>query len=175
MPYAEDVLRRCDDQARWKQSFTVYVEDVLEDACRQYGVAPRFLMVIRGMSCTADLYIILCAARHLGLTSHYSVNVGYNERLSDEYERGYIEVSYTAGIRVVELDDETMVEEPIALSETERRNIWTGLFEAAGYRVSFGNATSVPKILTDVSLAARDSFKESNDGDMAERKEGDTL
>lgn len=138
-----DILRRYADMAAMKSRRLVYVEERL-DVSRDPETSTCFRMLLRCMSSEADLELIFSAASALGLVgAHWRVEEGYEEALSERYEHSYVEVRYESGTYIQSLDDEEFRALPVYLSAFERKRIWMGLFEAAGYKVKWGNALNV--------------------------------
>lgn len=140
-----DTLRRYADMAAMKRRSWIYVEERL-DVSKDHDTDTCFRMLIRCMSSDADLELVFSAASELGLVgAHWRTDWGFEEALSEQYERNYVEVRYESGTFVQNLDDEEFRVLPIYLSASERRRIWMGLFEAAGYKVKWGDALNVKR------------------------------
>lgn len=161
LPYTADgvLLRasdgetvRYEDMRMMKQMVTVRIEEELEsrDSLTLAG-SPSYVLGIVCMSNEADLEVVLSAARHLGLLSRYEIVRTYKEALDDRYEKNYIEVRLECGEEMLAVAEDVLdgspVREtvPLMVSLGERRQIWLGLFEAAGYRVQWGGTLNVRK------------------------------
>lgn len=137
-----------EDLRLMKQRTTIRIEEELDDWNR-IDMSHRYILGIVCLSNDADLEVILAAARHLGLLDRYEVLRRYKEALDDRYEKNFIEIRLSVG--TVELAVSSDIVDgsprcetvPLMLSLGERRRIWLGLFEAAGYKVQWGGTLNV--------------------------------
>ena len=144
MPYSDDMMSRYADMAEMKRRLLIHVCDEYDYGYAQQGQAQyQMHMIIRCMSCDADLEVILRAALHLGLIGRYSVERKRRDGLDASLEAGYIEVKYCAADVCIDVDQEYHVHTALHIDYRERQRIWQGLFEAMGYRVRFDGAMNI--------------------------------
>lgn len=136
VPYPEHVLQRYADMREMKQRVVVRYEESLD--ADFYPDHTRYVMTVLYMSADADLEIIFAAARHLGMVGHYDIKRVYKEELDDRYEKNCLMAYYQCPTERVDVDYDTYLELPVVTGIEQRRKIWEGLFEAAGYRVEYG-------------------------------------
>lgn len=142
--YDPQFVQKYEDLRHMKQRFIVYVEERIdEDAAERDNY--RYEMIVRCMSCIEDMQVILAAAKHLMLIGTYQLRRGENDKLDIELENNYIEVNMTAPFENIQLDDDNAIFKPVLYDADFRRSVWIGLFESAGYRVSWGNALNIKR------------------------------
>lgn len=155
IPIASDIRSamtiRNEDMRLIKRRVLVRIEEELDDVTFKQGERCQYVLGVVCMSSDADLHLIMAAARHLGLLSRYDVERQYKEKLDEQYEKNFIEVRLECGYEDVCVGIDTFdgsavkATVPIMLSLDERRRIWLGLFEAAGYKVRWGGTLNVRK------------------------------
>lgn len=150
LPVPEAEVRRYADLRLMKQRAVVRIEEDIDDT--RWGVAGHnYILGVVCMPNDADLKVILAAARHLGLLERYELIRDYKERLDERYEKNFVEIRVSVGCEVLRVTSDVVDGSPrnetfsIMLSLGERRQIWLGLFEAAGYRVQWGGTLNVRK------------------------------
>lgn len=144
LPYPKSYVQRYADLRAMKQAHPIYIEEDLDDS-EEYHTTTKFRMLIRCLSSDADLQVIMAAAKHLDLVSQYTIKRGENDQLDPSLEISYLEILYTIGNHTVCIGDELEHIVYFSLSKDERARMWVGLFEAAGYRVKWGNALNIKR------------------------------
>lgn len=148
---SDDVVSRYGDIRQMKQRTMVRIEEELYEVAAHADGNVYYILTVVCMSSRADLDVILASARHLGLVSRADVIYDYKEELDPQYEKNCIEVRCEIGYETLQTavdgfdDSAVMRDYPIRLSLGERRRIWMGLFEAAGYRAQWGGTLNVRK------------------------------
>lgn len=142
LPYPASFVQRYEDVRAMKQRSPIYIEEELDDS-EDYHTTTKFRMLIRCLSSDADLRVIMAAAQHLELVSQYTIKRGENDQLDPAFEIDYYEVLYTLSRHSVMIDDNVERQVYTDITQQERKAIWICLFEAAGYKVSWGNALNI--------------------------------
>lgn len=148
---SDSEIQRYEDYRQMKQRVTVRIEEEADERNWEPGKHCRYILGVVCMSSDADLLVILAAARHLGLISRYEIIRKYKEELDERYEKNFIEVSVESGYTDIQIgidtyDNSPVVNEvPVMISLEERKHVWLGLFEAAGYKVKWGGTLNVRK------------------------------
>jgi len=142
--YAPQFVQKYEDMRQMKQRFTIYVEERINEEAANMETY-RYEMMVRCMSCIADMQVILAAAKHLGLIGSFQLRRDENDKLDAEFESNYIEVETSAPFENIQLDEDNAVFKSILYDADFRKGVWIGLFEAAGYRVSWGNALNIKR------------------------------
>lgn len=143
IPYDDDYVSRYADLAEMKKKYPLWMEDSLDDEVPGPDRTLRRKLFIRCLSSDGDLLLILAAARHLELISSFSVERGETEHLAKNLESGYIIVHYSLAVTEIPVDVDASVFLPNCVDERRIREIWRGLFKAAGYRPRFDTARNV--------------------------------
>ena len=147
LPYPAEYAQHYADLAAIKRQHPIYIEEHVEDEnAKGFASHLCYQMTIRCMSSAEDLRVILDAAAHLGLISTYRIERGEVDTLDPELEMNYIVVHSSIGSVDMNITEGApVVNVPIYVQDRKRKEIWIGLFDAAGYRVEWGNALNIRK------------------------------
>ena len=142
VPYPANVDERYARLRRYKEGNIVYAEDEL-DTYNHPDETVYFTLLLRCMPNMADLNVILAAAKHIELVSHYRVETDIRTEMSPEFERSFTTVYYEIGSCAMPIDPDFSHIQHHHIHYLRRQQMWSDLFAAAGYRTSWGNALNI--------------------------------
>lgn len=148
-PLPEEQQQRYASYLAEKKRHPIYIEEDIDDyAYPDDRTLTHRLLRIRCMPSDYDLSVIIAAAKHMLLLDKAEVIRTCNEDISDVYERTLVEVHYTTATQVIteRIDRYTgniNRRIDVKVDANYRNACWRNLFEAAGYRVKWGNVLNI--------------------------------
>lgn len=139
VPWGFSTHPRYGDYAVFKAENTVYVDEEL-DVYAHPGSHSHYRMMIRRMPVSADLRLIMNAAKHMMLISEYSIEYENREGLAPDMESGFWDVQYTVSREQMMADGDTLYHHDVVIPYSMRKRIWLELFSALGYKVKWGGS-----------------------------------